>query len=113
MMKRLKILSFVTILLFTIGCVEQKDFNSSEWKNWEETESTPNTRWLMHRDLLSKYELEGANKDYILNLLGKPDSETDNEYYYQLGTTGRGINTGTLMIKFANGSVVDIEVTNG
>ncbi|WP_109437888.1 MULTISPECIES: hypothetical protein [Aquimarina] len=112
-MNRVKILSFVAILLFAVGCGKQKDFNSTEWKNWEETETTPNTRWLMHKDLLSKYELEGVSKGYILNLLGKPDSETNNKYYYQLGVTGKGINTGTMTIKFESDSVVNIEITNG
>ena len=112
-MNRVRILSFVAILFFAIGCGEQKDFDSTEWKNWEETEATPNTRWLMRRDLLRKYDLEGVTKDYILDLLGKPDSETNDKYYYQLGSTGRGINTGTMTIKFENGTVVDIEITNG
>ena len=112
-MNSFKILSFVAILLFAISCSKQKDFNSAEWKNWVESEATFNTRWLMHKDLLKKYELKGVSRDSILDLLGKPNSETNNKYYYQLGPTGSGINTGTMTITFENNSVVHIEVTDG
>ncbi len=112
-MNSFKILSFIVILLITVSCSEQKEFNSTEWKNWVESEATLNTRWLMHKDLLKKYELKGVSKDSILDLLGKPNSEINNEYHYQLGSTGRGINTGTMIIKFENDSVVDIIVIDG
>ncbi|MBL4679323.1 MAG: hypothetical protein JKY88_01215 [Pseudomonadales bacterium] len=112
-MNSFKILSFMVILLFTVSCSEQKDFNSDEWKNWVESESSPNTRWLMHKDLLKQYELKGVSRDSILNLLGEPNTQYSNEFYYQLGYTGRGINIGTMTITFENGSVVDIKVTDG
>lgn len=112
-MNSLKILSFMVILLFTVSCSEQKDFNSDEWKSWVESENSPDTRWLMHKDLLDNNDLETYNKKQILDLLGKPNSETNNEYYYQLGYTGRGINIGTMVVKFENDSVVDIKVNDG
>ncbi|MGB3655672.1 MAG: hypothetical protein WBA41_31295 [Rivularia sp. (in: cyanobacteria)] len=112
-MNSFKILAFIAILLFTVSCSEKKDFNSTEWKNWVETEATLDTRWLMHKDLLKRYELKGVSRDSILDLLGKPNTETNNKYYYQLGTTGRGINTGTMTITIENDTVVDIEVTDG
>lgn len=112
-MNSFRILSFMVILLFTVSCSEQKDFNSDEWKNWVETEATLDTRWLMHKDLLKKYELKGVSRDSILDLLGKPNTKTNDKDYYQLGTTGRGINTGTMVITFENDSVVDIKVNDG
>lgn len=112
-MKSYKILSFIAILFFIVSCSEQKDFNSTEWKNWVESEGTPNTRWLMHKDLLDNNDLKTYSKEQVLDLLGKPNSETDDKYYYLLGTTGRGINTGTMTITFENGSVVDVKVTDG
>lgn len=112
-MKSLKILSLIAILLFTVSCSEQKDFNSTEWKNWVESENSPDTRWLMHKDLLNNNDLKTYNKKQVLDLLGKPNSETNSEYYYQLGYTGRGISTGTMVITFENESVVDIKVNDG
>lgn len=101
------------VLLFTVGCSEQKSFNSVEWKNWTETEITPSTRWLMRDDLLNNYDLKAYKKKQVLDLLGKPNSESANKYYYQLGYTGRGINTGTMVIIFKNDSVADIEISDG
>lgn len=112
-MNSLKILSLIAILLFSVSCSEKKEFNSDEWKNWTETETTLDTKWLMHKDLLKKYKLKGVSRDSILNLLGKPNSESNNVYRYFLGPTGRGINTGTMTIMFENDSVVNIEVTDG
>lgn len=96
-----------------ISCSKQRDFNSNEWKNWVESEGSLNTRWLMHEDLLDNYDLKTYNKKQILNLLGKPNSETNNEYYYLLGATGNGIDMGTMIFKFKNDSIVDINVVGG
>ena len=112
-MNSFKILSFIAILLFAVSCGERKDFDATEWKNWVESESSPNTRWLMHKDLLKKYELKGVSRDSILDLLGEPDKQYSDEFHYQLGPTGRGINTGTMTITFENDAVVDIKVNDG
>ncbi len=107
------ILSFVAIILLIVSCSEKKDFNSNVWKNWTETESTMNTRWLMYKDLLKKYKLKGVSKDSILQLLGKPNVQTKSKYQYFLGATGKGVNTGTMTIIFDNGIVIDIIITDG
>jgi len=112
-MKLFKVLSFTLVLLFITSCSEQKDFNSTKWKNWTESENRPGLRWQMHKDLLKKYDLEDYNKEQVLNLLGKPNSETNGEYHYPLGYTERGINTGTMIITFENDHVVDIKIING
>lgn len=103
----------MVLLLFITSCSEQKEFNSNQWKTWTETENRPSLRWQMHKDLLNDYDLKTYDKKQVLDLLGKPNSETNNDFSYQLGYTGRGINTGTMTITFENGSVVDIKITDG
>ena len=103
----------MAILLFTVSCSEQKDFNSDEWKNWVESEATLHTRWLMHKDLLKKYELKGVSKDSILNLLGEPHTRHLDNFHYNLGYSSRSIDTATMIITFENDSVVDIKVNDG
>ena len=112
-MRITKFLPLIILFLLIVGCSNQKKFDSIEWKNWVESETTLNTRWLMHKDLLKRYDLKGVSRDSILNLLGKPNSETNSKYYYQLGISGRGINTGTMTITFENDAVVDIKVNDG
>ena len=109
----LRNLSIIIILLLCLSCNEEKSFNTLEWKNWLESEANPNTRWLMQDDLLKKHDLKNYDKEKIIDLLGKPNSDNNNEYHYFLGTTGRGINTGTLIIRFENESVVGIEIIQG
>lgn len=104
---------FMLIILFCIGCTKQKSFNQTDWKNWTETEATIDSRWLMHKDLLNKYQLKGISKDSIINLLGEPNSINNNSYFYQLGATGRGINNGTMIIVFKEGSVVKVDINEG
>lgn len=113
-MNTFKILSLMVILFFTVGCSEQKDFNSTEWKSWVESEGTLHTRWLMHKDLLKKYELKGISKDSILDLLGEPNIQHSDGFYYNLGypEKGSGIDPGTMKITFKDDSVVDIKVND-
>jgi len=106
-------LLIIILSIFCLSCDEQKDFNSVEWKNWIESEANPNTRWLMRNDLLKNYDLKNYNKEKIINLLGKPDSDENNEFRYFLGITGEGINTGTLIIKFKNESVIEVKIIQG
>src|SRR5690606_13817079 len=106
-------LLIIILSIFCLSCDEQKDFNSVEWKNWIESEANPNTRWLMRNDLLKNYDLKNYNKEKIINLLGKPDSDENNEFRYFLGITGEGINTGALIIKFKNESVIEVKIIQG
>ena len=108
-MKKLFALSF--LLLFS--CSNQKDFDSSEWKNWVETEDNLNLRWEMRCDLLDKHDLKKYNKPQILDLLGKPDFENESEFRYNLGYSGNGINTGSLIIFFKNDFVIEYKIIDG
>lgn len=100
-------------ILLLIGCLEDKTFKSDEWKQWAESENNPSLRWEMHRDLLNKYDLKTYSKEEIVNLLGKPDIKKGDKYHYLMGYTGKGINTGTLIVIFKNDSVQDIKIVEG
>lgn len=61
----------------------------------------------MMNDLRKNHELVGMKKAEIEKLLGKPDSETNSEFSYYLGMTGKGINTGSLIITFNENEIVE------
>ena len=103
----------ITASLILISCDDQKKFVSEDWKQWAESENNPGLRWQMHKDLLSKYNLKTCNKDQVLELLGNPNSEEENEYHYLLGYSGKGINTGKMIVIFENDLVVDIKIIEG
>lgn len=83
------------------------DFNSSEWKNWEETEKNASLRWNMVDDLEDNYNLVGKTKSEIIMLLGEPNSSTNNELNYYLGMSGHGIDTGSLTLTIQENKVVN------
>lgn len=82
------------------GRITHEKFSSDKWKNWEETESEWSLRWDMMNSLRNNYELNGMTKDEIIELLGEPESQHQNEFSYYLGMAKRGIDIGTLTIKF-------------
>jgi len=57
--------------------------------------------------------LTNHDKEKIIDLLGEPDYDNNNEYQYFLGDTGQGINTGTLIIKFVDNSVTEVIIIQG
>ncbi len=101
--------------ILLINCSSSNDikFNSSEWKTWEESEENLSLRWRMTNDLLGKNKLEGMSKNEVIQLLGIPEGQGNNELNYLLGYTGKGINTGTLSIKFVKSKVVEIVIIEG
>jgi len=58
---------------------------------------------------------EGKTKKEIINLLGKPEfEETNSEFSYYLGYSGRGINTGRLIFHIGlDGKICDFKVHQG
>ena len=88
-------------------------FNSEEWKNWEESEKEPSLRWNMVKDLTSEYKLKGKTKSEIIDLLGKPESETKKEMSYYLGMSGHMIDTGSLILTIENNRVSKIRIWHG
>lgn len=112
------IIYFVSIMLFVLkpeinDFFNRTDFVSSEWINWEETESTFGVRWNMTHDLTKNFELKGKTKKEIQDLLGRPSSESKNEMTYYLGLTGHGINTGSLTFEFNHGRVTKFRIWQG
>lgn len=85
----------------------RQDFNSEQWKTWEETEENCCLRWQMVHDLTEKHNLVGMKRSELIELLGEPDSEIGNDLYYYLGMTGHGIDPGSLILYLNNSSVVE------
>lgn len=68
----------------------------------------------MMNDLRNNYALVGKTRKQIINLLGKPDTETNTSLYYFLGHSKTGINTGTLTLIFGkDDKVTKISVWQG
>lgn len=107
-----KILNYfiiIGLILSSCGQISHAKFNSDKWKNSDlNIEENWGLRWKMMNDLRKKYDLVGKRKTEIQKLLGKPDNENNNEFYYNLGMTGTGINTGSLTITFDESEIVII-----
>lgn len=105
---------FLLLILYLIFFCNDKKFDSKEWKEWKETESSLSLRYDMIKDLMNHYNLTGQSRDQIIELLGDPDSSVAHRYYYNLGYSKRGIDIGTLIIVFNdNDTVVSISVISG
>lgn len=64
----------------------------------------------MADDLVDNYDLMGKTKKQIIELLGKPDSEDSSlGFHYDLGPCRRGIDFGSLYLKFEHGRVRHID----
>lgn len=107
---KILIFSVITIGLFIVLYLmfsnTNKKFDSKEWKEWKETESTLSLRYDMIKDLKNHYNLIGQSKEQIVELLGEPDTAFNHCYYYNLGYSRHGIDTGTLIIVFNNNNTV-------
>ncbi|RZF62340.1 hypothetical protein [Sphingobacterium corticibacterium] len=111
------ILSFGSIILIGFlvkGHITYEPFDSEKWKNWIETEETWFLRWDMMNSLRHSHNLKGKTKMEIIELLGEPESKINNNFYYHLGAARRGIDIGTLTIKFdETEKVIEFKVWRG
>lgn len=109
------IIGIIFLIGFSLkGKITHEKFDSERWKNWTESETEWSLRWDMMNSLRNNYELKGMTKDEILELLGEPgESSTKNAFRYYLGYSKRGINTGSLTIKFKNNIVLNYSVWDG
>lgn len=110
-MKKLRILSIIGILvltaLFLRGKIPHEKFDSHRWKTANlNIEENTTLRWDMMNDLRDRYKLIGMTKKQIVDLLGNPGDTTVSEFYYYLGYSKRGINTGSLTIMFSDKGIV-------
>ena len=114
-MKKYFRLNLILILLTNvlIACSSGTEFNSQEWKNWQESEAEPSLRWDMTEDLVNDYDLMGMSTDQIFNLLGEPESKNEKELRYHLGSSRKGINTGSLILKIEKETVTDYKIVQG
>jgi outer membrane protein assembly factor BamE (lipoprotein component of BamABCDE complex) len=115
-MKNLFLLYFIFFLLpISCGNISGIPFDSEQWKNANlNAEENWSLRWDMMDSLRNDYELVGKTKSEIIDLLGNPDNKVNNEFYYYLGYSKRGINTGNLRLYFdSDEKVSSIKVTDG
>ena len=107
-------LIITTLLLFSCGKISHEKFSSEKWKTSNlNSEENFDLRWNMMNDLRNNYGLIGKTKSEIILLLGKPDTEINDEISYYLGYSGKGINTGTLTLNFVDNKVQKINVWQG
>jgi len=101
--------------VFLRGKITHERFDSTLWKTANlNSEENMSLRWDMMNDLRKKYDLVGMTKSEITELLGVPEDSTNTEYYYYLGYSKTGINTGSLTITFNNKNIVtNIRVWQG
>ena len=106
--KILNYLFIIGLLLSSCGQISHAKFDADKWKNSDlGAEENWDLRWKMMNDLRKNHELVGMKKAEIVKLLGKPDSEMNSEFSYNLGMTGTGINTGHLTIIFNDNEIVE------
>ena len=75
---------------------------------------TAGLRWDMMNSLRNQYQLKGMTEDNILDLLGVPERSGFDSFYYYLGNTKTGMNTGSLNIEFDKERIVkNIHVWEG
>ena len=92
----------------------KRSFHSEEWKSAiNDNESIYHTRWKMIVSLRLKHRLKNKTKPEIIELLGPPDADRDNEFEYYLGPTGWWIETGSLDIVFKNGVCKKVSIVRG
>ena len=97
------------------GKISGEKFDSERWKTADlNSENNWSLRWDMINSLRNNYDLIGMTKDKIIELLGKSESQSQTELSYYLGMAKKGIDTGTLIIKFNEiGKVTHYNVRNG
>jgi len=70
-------------------------------------------RWDMMNSLRNNYELVGMTEVEIIELLGEPSHKSESIKSYYLGYSKYGINTGTLTLRFENGRISKVTVSQG
>lgn len=88
----------------------KQSFDSNKWKEWVESEEDFNLRWQMTGSLTFKHKLKGMNKAEVKSLLGEPTTENFDNWSYNLGPSGSGINYGSLIIEFKETEVTKYKV---
>lgn len=93
--------------------LNRQKFNSEQWISWTESEMEPALRWNMVNNLIKTEKLKGKTVEEIKELLGEPSSENKISLSYNLGMTGRGINSGSLQFEIKDGIIVNFSIWQG
>jgi hypothetical protein len=56
------------------------NFSTRKWEKY------PYKRKFMINDFMKKYEITGYSRHKVLELLGEPESDEDDSFYYEAGT---------------------------
>ncbi|MCA4809993.1 hypothetical protein IF128_09595 [Empedobacter stercoris] len=109
------ILLALSAVLFSCGKFSHEKFDSNKWKTENlNSENNWNLRWSMMNDLRNNYQIKGLTQKEIIELLGTPENIINNQFRYFLGYSGKGINTGILVLTFdENNKVLNFIVTEG
>lgn len=79
-----------------------KDFDKTTWAQFDNNYDPDNPRGKMYEDLIENHLSKGMSKEEVINLLGKPDFESE-EYFlsYNLGMwSGGRMDYDSLDLKF-------------
>jgi hypothetical protein len=98
------------------GKISGEKFDSEKWKTSNlSSEENLSLRWDMMNSLRNNYNLVGMSKSEVIQLLGKPDKNFSDEFFfrYYLGYSHSGINAGSLKVDFENGIVKNFSVWQG
>ena len=108
-------ISIIILMFFFRGKITHEKFNSEKWKNTNRNlEENWSIRWDMMNSLRNENKLIGKSYEEIIEVLGLPENEINNELIYSLGYSGNGINTGNLTIKLdQNKKVKNLKVSEG
>lgn len=83
----------------------QRPFDPQLWRTCERHSD----RYAMHWDLLKRYKVIGMKKQQLIELLGKPDGESETELSWDLGQYF-GADDSAIDFKLKDGKVVDVTV---
>lgn len=103
----------IIVMLFSLCACEgpnawpKEEFNSANWNATAERE-----RYKFVRDIVSSKKLIGINRREVVEMLGKPSSESDlPNLLYVVKVGGSGFNQVFILdIRFANGKVNQVLV---
>jgi hypothetical protein len=88
-------------------------FDRAIWMSYAGSEDRDNLRGTMANDVLERLTRRRPNTTEVVNMLGKPDSQTDQSVFiYRLGMWSNNRQTRDVMeIYFENDRVADIQFT--
>lgn len=120
-MKKITLIILIAIVVIISGFglrgkISGEKFDTQKWKTADlSLEDNWSLRWDMMNSLRNDNNLIGMSKTEIITLLGKPDKSftIENTFRYYLGYSHTGINTGSLVLTFHNGTVSEISVWQG